>query len=244
MQLEYSHPIYDGAPISQGFGANKTEFNGKGGHNGDDYAVKYGTPVKAVADGIVEFEGWGPVDYKKDPHWLVPGAGIRVVLDHGAGNPDSVYGHLSATTVNRNQFVKRGTVIGYVGNTGNVIPKPTIANPHAGAHLHFSMYPPNYDLNSPTYGAVNPAIYLGQKPGVLFRTITKVTNVRTAPNSKAPLAPGFPDGIAVGATISAVGHVAGEDVTGKGDNAWIKTKSGYYVWANNAGNDLSGLPQL
>jgi murein DD-endopeptidase MepM/ murein hydrolase activator NlpD len=239
--MEYSHPLYDGAIVTQDFGANATQFNGKGGHNGKDYGVKYGTPVKAVADGIVEFEGWGPVDYLKDPHWLVPGAGIRVVLDHGQGNPDSVYGHLSATTVNRNQFVKRGTVIGYVGNTGNVIPRPTIANPHAGAHLHFSMYPPNFDLNSPFYGAVNPDIYLSQK--IKYLTITSETNVRTAPNSKAPLAPGFPEGIAKGATISAIGHVAGEEVT-KGNNAWIKTKSGYFVWANNAGNDLSGLPQL
>lgn len=36
--------------------------------------------------------------------------------------------------------VKRGDVIGLVGNTGAVYPRPTVDNPYAGAHVHFSVF--------------------------------------------------------------------------------------------------------
>jgi Membrane proteins related to metalloendopeptidases len=230
----YIHPLFDGAPVTQGFGANPNNGNnGPGGHNGDDYGVPEGTPVVAVADGVVEVEGWASGDYRNDPHWLVPGAGIRIVLDHGDNAPDSVYGHLRETVIDNGQTVKQGQLIGYTGETGNTM----------GAHLHFSMYPPGYDLNSPTYGAVNPAIYLNQQ--MAFRVVTEpVAWVRTEPRRGDNLAPGYAEGIAQGATISVVGHVAGEDPYNDGNNAWYKTKSGYYIWANAAGDDISGIPDL
>lgn len=241
--MEFSHPIYDGAPESQGFGANPNNgFNGPGGHNGPDYAVPYDTPVKAAGDGVVEFEGFITGEYWQNPWWFTPGAGLTIALDHGPNEPDSTYSHLSRTVVDKGQSVKRGDVIGYVGNTGTVIPAPTAANPHAGAHLHFNMFPPGFDPNSPTYGTVNPTVYLSQS--LQFRTVTaEVLFVRVAPTRNAAMAPGYPNGIARGATISVVGHVAGEEVT-PGNNAWFKTKSGYFVWATGAGDDLSGIPDL
>lgn len=80
---------------------------------------------------------------------------------------------------------------------------------------------------------------------VAMRTVTQaVAYARTAPRADAPLAPNYPLGLARGAKLAIIGYVAGQDPYGKGDNAWYKTKSGYYVWANAAGNDLSGLQLL
>jgi hypothetical protein len=64
------------------------------------------------------------------------------------------------------------------------------------------------------------------------------------PWASAAPAPGFPEGIAKGANLALVGYVKGEDPYGKGDNAWYKTKSGYYVWANSAGDNIAGLTYL
>lgn len=76
------------------------------------------------------------------------------------------------------------------------------------------------------------------------RTVTvHGTKVRTGPGTQYTLAPGYPDGLAAGAVIAVMGYVAGQHVK-PGDNAWYKTRSGFYVWANNAGNDISGLPYL
>ncbi|MBW4094577.1 MAG: LysM peptidoglycan-binding domain-containing protein [Acidobacteria bacterium] len=71
-----------------------------------------------------------------------------------------------------------------------------------------------------------------------------VAYARTSPSASAPLAPGYPEGIAQGAQLAVVGYVAGEDPYGTGDNAWYVTTGGYYVWANAASNDLTGLPSL
>lgn len=83
-------------------------------------------------------------------------------------------------------------------------------------------------------------------------TFTRVVSadilmVRTAPRVSAPPAPGYPNGLAKGATLAVKGYVAGEDPypnDGAQDNAWYVTKSGYYAWANGAGNSVSGLPLL
>jgi hypothetical protein len=84
--------------------------------------------------------------------------------------------------------------------------------------------------------------------GKLLKVTAPVARVRTSPAVRSNnIAPGYPDGIAQGATIAAVGYVAGEDPfpnDNSTDNAWIKTKSGYYIWANNVGNSLAGLKKL
>lgn len=82
-------------------------------------------------------------------------------------------------------------------------------------------------------------------PALANRTVTQnVAWVRTAPNAAAPLAPGYPQGLAQGANLSVAGYVSGQDPFNTGDDAWYKTKSGYYVWANAAGNSLAGLVKL
>ena len=71
--------------------------------------------------------------------------------------------------------------------------------------------------------------------------------VRTGPGTQFAPAPGYPNGIAKGAVLAVKGYVAGQDPfpnDGSVDDAWYVTKSGYFVWANGAGNSLAGLPRL
>ncbi len=75
-------------------------------HAGIDFRAAIGTPVYATADGVVEWSG----DHQS-------GLGTMVKLVHGYGFTTS-YSHLSRTTVKTRQFVSRGTLIGYSGNSG------------------------------------------------------------------------------------------------------------------------------
>ena len=64
------------------------------------------------------------------------GYGFFVLLSHGDGT-QSRYAHLAEVSVERG-FVVRGTVVGLIGNTGNV--SGTSCKEHQGTHLHFAMY--------------------------------------------------------------------------------------------------------
>ena len=76
-------------------------------HLGVDYAAPPGTPVHAVADGVVTFKGWGG------------GGGNTLKIKH-AGNLVTGYLHLSkfAKGISQGTRVSQGQVIGYVGSTG------------------------------------------------------------------------------------------------------------------------------
>lgn len=98
---------------------------------------------------------------------------------------------------------------------------------------------------APVAAAPKPApAPVAAAPAIQNRTVTvQGTKVRTGPGTNYALAPGYPDGLAAGAVIGVQGYVAGQAVT-PGNNAWYKTRSGYFVWANNAGDNLSGLAFL
>ncbi len=76
-------------------------------HYGIDYASPSGTPIWAVADGVVASCGWNS------------GFGNQVILRHTNGYT-TYYGHLSAfgRGIRRGMRVKQQQVIGYVGSTG------------------------------------------------------------------------------------------------------------------------------
>ncbi|WP_286166755.1 M23 family metallopeptidase [Arthrobacter sp. AQ5-05] len=85
-------------------------------HNGLDYAVPMGTPIKASAAGTVVQAAWAG-------H-----SGFRVEIDHGNGLHTS-YNHNSALKVTVGQKVKRGDVVSLSGSTGN----------STGPHLHLEV---------------------------------------------------------------------------------------------------------
>lgn len=75
-------------------------------HNGVDIALPAGTPVYAMADGFVRI-----ADY--DFFF----AGNTVMIDHGLGLV-AVYIHLDSIAAKKGRIVKKGELIGTVGNTG------------------------------------------------------------------------------------------------------------------------------
>ena len=85
-------------------------------HAGLDISNNIGTPVVSTGDGLVTWAG-------------VQGAyGNLVMIDHGQGL-SSVYAHLSEFSVKVGDEVKRGQLIGAVGNTGR----------STGPHLHYEI---------------------------------------------------------------------------------------------------------
>ncbi|MEN9649522.1 MAG: hypothetical protein RL094_489 [Candidatus Parcubacteria bacterium] len=97
-----------------------------GSHNGVDFGTRTGTPVKAMASGVVLGAG--------DTDITCPGASfgrwILIKFDNGLA---ATYGHLSVINVKQGQTVTLGEVIGYSGNTGY----------STGPHLHITVYPAN-----------------------------------------------------------------------------------------------------
>jgi murein DD-endopeptidase MepM/ murein hydrolase activator NlpD len=87
-------------------------------HRGTDMRAKMNTPVYAPADAIVEWSGM----HKRS------GFGRLVILEHSYGFK-TYYGHLNKTVVKSGQFVRKGTLIAYTGNSG-------MSN---GPHLHYEI---------------------------------------------------------------------------------------------------------
>ncbi len=83
-------------------------------HLGVDYGAPTGTPVRTVADGVVEFAG------------VQNGFGNVIFVKHH-NNTVTVYAHLSRIDVKRGQSVTQSEPIGAVGSTGWA----------TGPHLHF-----------------------------------------------------------------------------------------------------------
>jgi murein DD-endopeptidase MepM/ murein hydrolase activator NlpD len=89
-------------------------------HKGTDMFAARGTPVVAVTDGTLRFSDGGL-------------GGIAIWLKGGGAS--YYYAHLDGRVsgLSPGSYVTRGTVIGYVGNTGNA---------YGGAHhLHFQLHP-------------------------------------------------------------------------------------------------------
>ncbi|MFA5931842.1 MAG: peptidoglycan DD-metalloendopeptidase family protein [Candidatus Paceibacterota bacterium] len=123
----FSWPL-DNILVTQFFG--KTEAGKRlyanGTHSGVDFRASVGTPVKAMAKGVVT--GTGDIDLQ------CPGASfgryVFITYDNGLS---SVYGHLSLIKVSAGEKVERGQMVAYSGNTGH----------STAPHLHVSVYAPN-----------------------------------------------------------------------------------------------------
>lgn len=86
-------------------------------HSGIDFTAKIGTDINATGDGVVASVKVSRTGYGK-----------HVIIDHGFGYK-TLYAHLSAFKVSKGQKVKRGDIIGKVGNTGT----------STGPHLHYEV---------------------------------------------------------------------------------------------------------
>ena len=94
-------------------------------HWGMDFVAPKGTPVYATGNGVI-----------KKVSTLKVGHGKHIVIDHGFGY-QTLYGHLSKFNVTVGQKVKRGEIIGYVGNTGT----------STAAHLHYEVHKNGQKVN-------------------------------------------------------------------------------------------------
>ncbi|WP_270966053.1 M23 family metallopeptidase [Campylobacter upsaliensis] len=87
-------------------------------HPGIDLAASIGTPIYAPASGVVEFSGYSNNGY-----------GYNVILLHNFGFK-SVFAHMTRKdVVKAGDFVNKGDLIGYTGNTGL----------STGPHLHYEV---------------------------------------------------------------------------------------------------------
>ena len=108
-------------------------------HTGIDFAAAIGTPIYATADGVIDklnvsFSGYGKT----------------IEIDHGFGYRTR-YAHMHGFAVQQGQKVKRGDLIGYVGDTGL----------STAPHLHYEVFVNGIHANPVHYffNDLNPAEY-------------------------------------------------------------------------------------
>lgn len=112
-----------------------------GGHSGIDIIGAHRTPICAAHDGYISTIKTDRVSLGGLIIWVT-----SPVLDLGSGNScvTTAYGHLDEIIVSQGQNVRKGDVIGYMGNTGFVVSGgvPYWGNAPAGkgTHLHFGLY--------------------------------------------------------------------------------------------------------
>lgn len=112
--------------MASGYGYRTDPFTKKRRfHYGMDFSARKGTPIYATGNGVVK-----RADNRSS------GYGKHIRIDHGFGYI-SLYAHLSKYNVRRGQRVKRGDVIGYVGNTGRSV----------GPHLHYEIFKDKKKIN-------------------------------------------------------------------------------------------------
>ena len=118
-------------------------------HLGVDYAAPSGTPVHAVADGVVSFKGWSG------------GGGNTLRIKH-AGNLETGYLHLRgfAKGINKGSRVKQGDLIGYVGSTGT----------STGPHLDYRIWKNGQNID-PLKVPQEPAEPIAEKNKAAFESV-------------------------------------------------------------------------
>lgn len=117
-------PFPYAVPISDGYGWRVAPCSGcSSQHQGVDFTPGSGTPVYAIADGVVQLHSD-----------TSGGFGNHVIISHVINGVavDSIYAHLQAgsSPVNTGDTIKVGDFLGLVGETGSAV----------GAHLHFEIH--------------------------------------------------------------------------------------------------------
>jgi len=123
--------------MASGFGQRIDPFTKvKKFHFGMDFTAPRGTPIYASGDGVV-----------KRADGSATGYGKHIRIDHGYGYV-SLYAHLYKYNVRKNQKVKRGDLIGFVGSTGR----------SEAPHLHYEIFKDEVRINPINfyYGNLSP----------------------------------------------------------------------------------------
>ena len=115
--------------VTSAFGARQSPFrSGVEFHRGMDISTRFGKEIIAPADGLIVSRGYDSQD------------GNFVKMDHGHGF-GTAYLHLSRIAVKQGARIKKGQIIGYVGDTGR----------STGSHLHYSVFVNNIPVNPKRY---------------------------------------------------------------------------------------------
>ena len=93
-------------------------------HTGMDFTAPIGTEIYSTGDGVIERIGW------------TGGYGKTIMVNHGYGYKTR-YAHCSKYNCRKGQKVKRGDLIGYVGNTGQ----------STAPHLHYEVFKNKKQIN-------------------------------------------------------------------------------------------------
>ncbi len=104
--------------LTSRFGYRRDPFTRKlSFHTGIDIANRIGTAIHAAREGVVTYVG---------PKY---GYGLVIIIKHRFGYK-TLYGHLLSSRVRVGKHVKKGEIIGFMGNTGR----------STGPHLHFEIW--------------------------------------------------------------------------------------------------------
>lgn len=98
-------------------------------HTGMDFTAPIGSDIYCTGDGVV-----------KKTERSGRGYGNHVIVDHGYGY-ETVYAHMSQINVRKGQKVKRGDILGVVGNSGT----------STGPHLHYEVHKNGNKINPVNY---------------------------------------------------------------------------------------------
>jgi murein DD-endopeptidase MepM/ murein hydrolase activator NlpD len=123
--------------MASGYGMRSDPFTkARKMHWGMDFTAPRGTPIYASGDGVV-----------KRADASATGYGKHIRIDHGYGYV-SLYAHLYKYNVKKNQKVKRGDLIGFVGSTGR----------SEAPHLHYEIFKDEQRINPINfyYGNLSP----------------------------------------------------------------------------------------
>ena len=116
--------------IASGYGIRTDPFDkSRKMHSGMDFSAPRNTPVYAASNGTV---------VRADSRSI--GYGKHIRINHGYGYL-TLYAHLNSYNVTRGQKVKKGDIIGFVGNTGR----------SKGVHLHYEVHKDGKKVNPVNY---------------------------------------------------------------------------------------------
>ncbi len=122
-------------------------------HYGVDFTAPKGTPIYATGNGTIKLTKRSRIGY-----------GNEIIIDHGFGY-QTLYGHMTRFNVKKGDKVKRGDIIGFVGNTG------TSTAPHVHYEVHKNgkkVNPKDYFFRDLSPVEYNKMVELSSRSGKTF----------------------------------------------------------------------------